>query len=77
MHSLHHFVLLGTGQPNKAFFIAFIANPLDLLKKLRGFLYFINENRRLIGLEEQHRVALRQFSCHRIVHRNIGSVAVG
>ena len=75
-HFLHHIVLLRTGQPDKPFFIALIANDFDLLEQLRRFLHLVNEDRWLIGLEKQHRVRLCKLSRHCIVHRDIGSVVL-
>ena len=44
---------------------AFFTHNLDLLKQLRRFLYFINNNWMFIGFEKQHRV--RFCKCPRIV----------
>ena len=76
-HSFHHVVLLRAGQPNETLFVALIANDFDLLEQLRRFLHLINKDRRLIGLKEQHGIRLCKLSRHGVVHRDIGSVALG
>ena len=70
----HHPVLLGAGEPEQPPLLAFIAHDFDLLKQLRGLLNLVDDDRRLVGLEEQHRVRLGQGPGHGVVHGHIGAV---
>ena len=73
-HLLHHLVLLGACEPDKPGFVRLIANDFYLLKQLRRFLHLVDQDRRLVRLKKQHRIALRQLSRHCVVHAHIPAV---
>ena len=67
----HHIVLLGTCQPKIPRFFASVAHDLNLFKKLRGLLYFVDDDRRPVPLKEKNRIALCERPHHRVVKAHI------
>nr|WP_232196906.1 hypothetical protein [Cloacibacillus evryensis] len=54
----HHIVLLGTCQPKISQFFPSVAHDLNLFKKLRGLLYFVDNDRWPVPLKEKNGIAL-------------------
>jgi hypothetical protein len=67
----HHHELLGAGQPKTTRFLGLVAHDFYLAEKLGCILHLVDDNRRLVGLEKQHRVALGEVSRHKVVERDV------